>query len=264
MSTNIEELESYEQERQSMRGMDESGVDLNVGDTERIVSAIAGCAAIGGGIYMVARHRPVASAMMGLGGTLLLRRAITGHCNLYDALNINTAQAGEAGDTSGGVYVEERVTINRPPDELYRFWRNLGNLPQIMRHLSHVEVLGESTSRWVARGPAGFEVEWEATITRDIPGELIVWETSESASVPNQGSVRFRKASGDRGTIVEVMLQYRPPAGVLGTTVARLFGREPAQEIREDLRQFKVAMEGGNAAVSPGMTAEVTGSLGQA
>ena len=66
------------------------------------------------------------------------------------------------------------------------------------------------------------------------------------------GSVRFRPATGLRGTEVRVRLQYEPPAGKMGAAIAWLFGHDPAATIREDLRRFKQLMEAGEAATTEG------------
>ena len=148
--------------------------------------------------------------------------------------------------------VAKSITINRPAADIYQFWRNFENLPRIMRHLESVQVLDEQRSRWRAKAPAGMTVEWEAEITEDQPNNQIAWRSLEGADVPNAGSVRFDRASGDRGTVVTVTLQYNPPGGVAGTTLAKLFGEEPDQQVADDLRTFKQMMETGEVVRSDG------------
>jgi uncharacterized membrane protein len=119
-----------------------------------------------------------------------------------------------------------------------------------MDHLESVEVTGDRRSRWVATAPAGATVEWEAEIVEDRPNELIAWRSLEGSDVDNAGSVQFRRAPGGRGTIVDVEIEYNPPAGVIGAGVARLFGEEPTQQVHEDLRRFKRLLETGEIVVS--------------
>jgi uncharacterized membrane protein len=145
--------------------------------------------------------------------------------------------------TAGGVHVTEVITINRPRHEVYGFWHNFENLPRFMAHLESVKVLDERTSRWKAKAPAGATVEWEAETIEDRPNELITWRSLPDASVPNSGSVRFKDAPGGRGTEVLVELRYQPPGGKLGALVAKLFGEEPEQQVKGDLRRFKQVME---------------------
>lgn len=151
------------------------------------------------------------------------------------------------------VYVEHSLSINRSPEECYRFWRDLENLPRFMRHLQSVQVQDDTRSHWVAKGPAGALVEWDAEITEDRPGERLAWRSLEGADVPNAGAVTFEAAPGGRGTIVRVVLHYRPPAGGrFGALVARSLREEPRFQVREDLRRFKQVMETGEVATTEG------------
>jgi uncharacterized membrane protein len=159
---------------------------------------------------------------------------------------MNTAGTGD--DTrralggSAGVIVDESVTINRPVAELYRFWRNLENLPRFMSHLQSVERITDTLSRWRAKGPAGTTVEWNAEIINEVPDQVIGWKSIENSDVVSAGSVNFDQAGPDR-TRVRVRLQYSPPGGKLGDTVARLMGADAATEIRQDLDRFKQLLE---------------------
>ena len=151
-----------------------------------------------------------------------------------------------------GVRVEEAVTINKPIEEVYRFWRNFENFPRFMRHLESVRVIDERRSRWRAKGPAGYSVQWDAEMVRDVDDEWIAWRSLPGSDVENHGSVRFRRAPGARGTELRVQLEYHPPAGALGRGIVWLFGEEPDQQIREDLHRFKQLMETGEIALSEG------------
>jgi uncharacterized membrane protein len=144
-----------------------------------------------------------------------------------------------------GIRVIEAVTIDAAPEELYRRWRDLANLPRLLSHLESVEVIDEQRSRWSAKGPAGTTIEWEAEITEDRPNKLIAWRSLPGADVTNAGEISFRRAPGGRGTEIRVELRYDPPAGRLGAVVAKLFGREPGQEVVRDLRRFKQIVEVG-------------------
>ncbi len=224
----------------------------NISGLEKWVSIAAGA---GLAAYGLSRLRSNGWLWAGLGG-VLLRRGITAHCDVYEALGVNTSAA--AGDTraalggSRGVNVLESVTINRSIPELYRFWRNLENLPQFMRHLQSVEKMTDTISRWRAKGPAGVIVEWEAEIYNDVPDKLIAWRSLDRSQVTSAGSVNFDDVGVGRGTRVTVHLQYSPPGGKLGAKVAKLFGADAETEIREDLRRFKQLLETGEVATTAG------------
>lgn len=143
------------------------------------------------------------------------------------------------------VRVTKTLTTRASVEEVYRFWRDFENLPRFMAHLESVVVNGERRSRWTAKGPGGKTVSWDAEITDDRPNERIAWRSLPGAGVPNRGEVRFLPAPGGRGTELRVDLAYDPPGGILGASLAKLFGREPGQQIEGDLRRFKQVMEVG-------------------
>jgi uncharacterized membrane protein len=164
---------------------------------------------------------------------------------------INTGLSGARAQSRSGLRRTTNViTVNKPTEEVYEFWRNFENLPRFMRHLESVKVLENGRSHWQAMAPAGATVEWDAEMTEDRPGELISWRSLPGADVRNAGTVRFTSAPGGRGTEVRVDLEYAPPAGKVGTMVAMLFREEPGQQVHDDLRAFKQVMELGEIVLS--------------
>jgi len=226
---------------------------VNVGETERLISGLGGAVLLKHGL---SRGKLGGLALAALGGALLYRAA-TGHCHLYEALGVDSSDSKDwlaaGGDVHRGVKVERTITINRSPEECYRYWRDLGNLPRFTGHLLSVQVIDERRSHWVAKAPAPWaQVEWDAEIINDTPNALISWRSLKDADVDNAGSVRFRAAPGGRGTEVTVELNYEPPAGRLGMTLARFLGEEPGQQVEDDLRKFKQIMETGEVATVEG------------
>jgi uncharacterized membrane protein len=252
MSTREEALQGVGEQGAPAKTAGE-GSFVNVGQAERWASAIGGGALA---LYGLTRGSMGGVALALLGGTLVYRGA-SGHCTAYSAAGINTAGTAEHNpnvsvQSGRGTKVEQSVTINRPPGELYSFWRNFENLPRFMGHLESVKVTGGDRSHWVAKGPAGTSVEWDAEVYNEKEGELIAWRSLEGSQVDNAGSVHFEPATGGRGTVVRVVLKYDPPAGKLGAAVAKLFGESPDQQIGEDLRRFKQLMETGETATTEG------------
>jgi uncharacterized membrane protein len=158
-------------------------------------------------------------------------------------LGKNVVKSGEGHKVVGS------VVINRPVHELYRFWRQLENLPQVMRNLESVTQISEVESHWVAKSPMGKKIEWSALIFNEHPNELIAWRSREDAELPNAGSVRFTSTAAG-GTEVTVQLEYDPPAGEFGAALARLVGDAPEQQLDEDLQNFKRFMESRGAPVN--------------
>lgn len=151
----------------------------------------------------------------------------------------------EALSGSRGTHVRESIRLEAPVDEVFGFWRGFENLPLFMRHLERVRDLGGGRSHWVARGPAGSRVEWDAEIINEQENKMIAWRSLPGSDVVMAGSVHFEAVRSGNETQVSINLQYAPPAGRAGSVLAALLGREPSQSIREDLRHFKQLIEAG-------------------
>ena len=145
--------------------------------------------------------------------------------------------------------VARAVTINRPAQELYDFWRDFSNLAQIMDNIVSIDTLDSTRSHWVVKGPAGQTYEWDATVTNDVPGREITWTSDSDADVANSGRILFEEVAG-RGTVVTATIAYEPPMGAVGKVVAKVLQREPNVQARRDLRRFKQLMETGEIATN--------------
>lgn len=213
----------------------------NASETERWASLVGG----GALVLMGLSQRSLRGVLMAVaGGGLMYQGA---------AKQSTIQKAQEAiGMTQQGIRVEKTVTINKPADELYRFWHNFENLPRFMKHLKSVTVYDDKRSHWIASAPLGASVEWDADILEDRENEFISWASAEGADVDNSGFVRFKPAPGDRGTEVKVVMEYNPPGGALTAAIAKLFGEEPEQQIGDELRRFKMLMETGEIATTEG------------
>src|SRR3954471_19084411 len=226
----------------------------NVNSRERWLSVVIGSAVAA---YGLSRRSIAGITVAGLGGALVWRGA-SGHCAVYDTLGITSV--AESGDDRSnvsvpygrGVRVEQTVTIGLAPEEIYAFFRNFENLPRFMSHLQSVKVLDEKRSHWVTKGPAGSDAEWDAEIINEIPNELIGWRSVDGSPGDNAGSVHFKKNPNGRGTDVKVILRYDPPAGLFGAMTARVFGEDPAHQVKEDLRALKMLLETGEIATTEG------------
>jgi uncharacterized membrane protein len=197
------------------------------------------------------RRGGIGGMLMTIAGGALIYRGATGHSSLYKALSVSTAKRKglRASVKHGaGIKVEKSVTIDKPVEELFRFWSDFENLPLFLNHLESVHAISGQPGRlshWVARLPAGMKVEWDAEIINEAPNELIAWRSLEGAPVPNAGSVRFEKSQDGRGAEVKVAIEYAPPVGKIGSLLAKLFGEDPERRVAEDLHRFKQFMETG-------------------
>ncbi len=149
------------------------------------------------------------------------------------------------------------VTIAKPPQELYDFWRDFSNLAGVMENVEKIETAGLTRSTWTVKAPAGRTVHWDAEVTEDEPGKLLAWASVDGADIRNSGRVEFHGVEG-RGTVVRAVIAYDPPGGALGALFAKLFQREPATQARRDLRRFKQFMETGEISTSARTRADAT------
>ena len=153
------------------------------------------------------------------------------------------------------VRVVRAVTILRPADELYAFWRHIENLQQVVKYPVDITSTSSTTSHWSVTAPGGKRVEWDSDITEDEPNRRIAWRSREGADVPNGGVVRFEPAPGDEGTEVICEIEYQPPGGKIAALLAKLTGKEGAQQVMETLRRFKALMEAGEIPTIEGQSA---------
>lgn len=156
----------------------------------------------------------------------------------------------EAVESDKGAVIGRTVTINRPRDEIYAFWRDFSNLAAVMENVERIETVDLQRSHWVVKAPAGETVEWDAVVTKDDPGRLIAWQSVEGADIKSSGRIEFLDAAPGRGTMVRASFSYDPPAGWLGEWIAKLFQREPDVQARRDLRRLKQFLETGEVTSS--------------
>ncbi len=208
----------------------------NMDDKERIGSLLTGTALVGVSFF---RSGAIRTMMLGLGTGLILR-GVTGHCPVYQNLGINRRDQRHRDGVPGndGVRIEHTVDIHCPAPELYDFWRQVDQLPRILRHVESVQAVDEWHSHWVARGPLGPALEWDAEIINERENELIAWQSVHGASLKNAGSVRF-ELFGEDLTRVKVCLELQPVGGSAALALFRLFGTDPQRELEEDLERFK-------------------------
>ena len=220
------------------------------GDSEGEASGVSGIerwgSLISGGalVLLGLKQGSLRGALTAIAGGGLIYHGAAGQKGIQEATGINQS-----------IKVERTVTINKPVDELYRFWHNFENLPTFMKHIKSVKVVDNKRSHWIASAPLGASVEWDADVIDDRENQLIAWASVEGADVDNSGFVRFQPATGGRGTEVKVVMEYAPIGGAVTAAIAKLFGEEPEQQIRDELRRFKMLMEAGEIATTEGQPA---------
>ena len=225
---------------------------INVGEAERLASLFGGVALVVAGLH----RKSLGGIMLAVAGGGLAYRGYSGSCGLYKKLGLTSAKpAAPEAYFDHGVHVETSITIDATPEKLYSFWKEYDNLPKFMSRLISVEKIDEKRSKWVAKGPAGSTVRWEAETINDEPNSLIAWRSLAGAQVDNAGSVRFREGPPGRGTEVRVELDYIPPGRTVGAWIAKLLGNDPKRQIETDLRRLKQIIETGEVTTAQSTTA---------
>jgi uncharacterized membrane protein len=249
---------------------------IGVNGDNRALLRMLGLRELASGVGILSRRRPVGWLWSRVGGDMMdlavLGTAFTSpHANRRRVAAATAAVTGVTildlrasqqlssspapQDSAVFVRVKKNITINRSPEELYRFWHEFQNLPAFMNDLESVQVTGEKRSHWIAKGPAGKRIEWDAEIIEDRPNELIAWRSLEGSDVENSGSVRFEQAPGKRGTVIRIEVEYRPPAGSLGATISKFLGADPKQQLHDNLHRLKQLMETGEVITTEGQPA---------
>lgn len=208
-------------------------LSTNVGRTERVLS-VAGGALL---LFDILSRRKT-SLVQTIAGTYLLLRGVTGFCLGYDRLGKN-----EVDFRTPNINIRTSLTVNRPRDQVYAFWRRLENLPLFMKHLKKVEILNETTSEWTAAIAGGIGTfSWKSEIVKDDPGDTLSWHSLPGSAVENAGKITFSDA-WNAGTMVDIVISYHAPLGLLGEKAGRLLNPLFEKMVHEDVRNFKRYIE---------------------
>ncbi len=224
------------------------GRTTSVREAENLLAFGAGALMLVAGLS----RRSILGACVALSSAPLFYRGVTGRWpGIFDGrVGADDTKIALAG--SRGIHVRQAIRLEVPVALVYRLWRHLDNLPRFMSHLERVTETSDRHSHWVARGPAGLAVEWDAEIINEIENELLAWRSVPGSDIATAGAVNFDAVNDGAETQVSVHLQYEPPAGRAGALFAALFGREPSQTIRADLRRFKRELEAGDMPMAAG------------
>jgi len=209
---------------------------INLNWPERYISIVTGVKLSWSGVTHLFKKPFTSLFKLGAGG-YLLNRGITGHCEIYSRIGKNTQEPIN-------INIRSSFLIDKPRHQVYQFWRKLDNLPLFMNHLESVEVLDGKRSNWILKLPINVaKVSWEAEIVKDEPDHLIGWSSLPGSVIDNAGKVRFRDAEDGKGTLVDIVITYQPPAGGIGASIAHVLNPVFKNMVDNDVRNFKQYMD---------------------
>lgn len=146
------------------------------------------------------------------------------------------------------------VTIGRPVEEVYSFYRDFKNLTYFMKDLKDIQILSPKKSHWVIELKNGLKAEWDAEITNERTNEMISWQSLEDSEVETSGTVWFRPATAGLGTVVSLTLDYKIPGGKVTEFFTKFVGEDPDTLAFVNLRRLKAFLEVGEIATIEGQT----------
>ncbi|HKO87542.1 MAG TPA: SRPBCC family protein [Burkholderiales bacterium] len=225
---------------------------VNLTKVDRIGYIAGGVALLG---YAIGRPTTVRGGSAAGLGSWLLYQAYTGYNPMFSPLGIRVNQNPAEQDAKETIVLDEAITINANRDDLFLFWQDEQNLQRIAPRVQSIEKLDATRSRWTIAGPKGAPLVWESEITSQIPGREIAWRTTHKNALTHFGKVIFRDATGGRGSVIGVHLEYVSPGGALGTAIARMMGQSPQRLVVDTLRNLKQLIEVGEIATTVGQPA---------
>ncbi len=145
------------------------------------------------------------------------------------------------------------ILVNCPVTEAYQFWRHFENLPKFMSRLDDVRVSVNGHLTWTVVS-GGSRLSWDTYIVNDRENQRIEWSSMPESPVSMEGSVEFRPAPADRGTVVELSTRFQAPGMGTRRMVGQFLGKFPSFLMRNDLRRFKALIETGEIPTIEGQT----------
>jgi uncharacterized membrane protein len=137
--------------------------------------------------------------------------------------------------------VTGEVLINRPVEDVYRFYRDFTNLPRFLGDVVAVEQLSDTTYRWLVSGPFGARLPMTITVTEERLNRLLRYQSRGPAPLRGRWELEFLAEADGRRTRVQERLVT--PLGPLGRSVLALIGKFPDQEVADNLGRLKQVLE---------------------
>jgi uncharacterized membrane protein len=231
---------------QTLKNAKSAATSVNVADNERYISLLGGALLALVGL----RERGWFGLALGVISGDLLYRGITGHCHIYSAMGLNSARHSTRSRQRQVIRLEQTVTVDRPVEDVYRFWREMENFSTFFEYLK-VSRLSDVHSRWVIDLPGGASAEWNAKVINEADNALIAWRSLDNADIDNAGAVYFMPSVNGRSTDVRVVINYTLSATGTGSALASVLGQDPDRQLADELQHMKTLVEAGGRDALP-------------
>lgn len=139
--------------------------------------------------------------------------------------------------------IEASITIRRPVEDVFTFYRDFRNLPRFLGDVMAIEPIDRSTSRWTIQGPLGIRAHWNVRVIEERANALIQYETVGSPELRTRWEIHFAPGPAPGETTVRQVM--KAPLGRLGRAALALIGKFPAEEVLANLHRLKQVLETG-------------------
>jgi uncharacterized membrane protein len=180
------------------------------------------------------RRRGFLGAALSIAGAALAVRVL--RTPLEDALR-------REGGRRRAAQVRTSLLVERPVREMFAFWSDFANFPRLIEGLEGVQDFGDGRSRWTLRLGSGALLEWDATVTKYVPGQVIAWESVADSPVASAGIVRF-EALGPTRTRLDVDVSWAPGATSTREALRAFTVRRGGDRLRDELARAGEKLRG--------------------
>lgn len=132
--------------------------------------------------------------------------------------------------------IEKSIEINVPLKTAYNQWTQFEEFPRFMEGVEEVRQLDDTHLHWVAN-IGGKRVEWDATITDQVPDKRIAWYSEGERK--QSGIVLFEPVN-ENTTRVTLRIDYEPE-GIVEESGDKL--GFVSRRVEGDLKRFKEFIE---------------------
>jgi uncharacterized membrane protein len=130
-----------------------------------------------------------------------------------------------------------QIELAVPIDVVWGLWSDLTQMPRWMKWIEGVSIdpNDPTISIWKL-GSGGLVFNWKSRIVKQVPNQIIQWESIDG--LPNRGAIRFYDR-GESGSIVKMTIAYAIPHIVNQLMSGLSLGKVVESTLQADLDRFR-------------------------